>query len=184
MRPVPLLIAVSIAVVPMFTACSGGDESDSDAVSTTPGDTTVTTVTTLDSGTSPETANATDADQQSDTTPAPPTVPTTEPAASFFGSFATVIVQHTAETGDGIRPLLEWDAVLDADHYGVYLYAPSGATYWAWRGTETSVFVGGATQIREDAAGPSIADGMSWAVIAFDADLLPLAASPLRPIAP
>ena len=114
-----------------------------------------------------------------------PTPTTTEQAAdAFFGDFDTVISQATDESGGGIRPLLEWTAVPSADHYGVYVYAPSGATYWAWRGDNTSVFVGGATQIREDAPGPSVSDGMTWAVVAFDANLLPIGASAIRPIAP
>lgn len=116
---------------------------------------------------------------------APATVPdTTTLAVSFYGDFDTVIVQRTEESGGGTRPLLEWEAVPDADHYGVYLYAPSGAAYWAWRGSKTEVYVGGAEQIRDDAAGPSVAEAMSWVVVAYDADLLPIAVSPMRSISP
>ncbi|HUG48045.1 MAG TPA: hypothetical protein VMP67_06495 [Candidatus Limnocylindria bacterium] len=90
----------------------------------------------------------------------------------------------TPTSGGGSRPLLEWEPVADADHYGAYVYAPEGIIYWAWAGRETSVHVGGEPQLREGAPGPSIVDGMTWAVIAYDPDLIPIAVSELRPISP
>ena len=66
----------------------------------------------------------------------------------------------------------------------MFLYAPSGEVYWSWAGTATQVHVGGEPQLHEGASGPSVIEGMSWAVIAYDADLLPIAVSEQRPISP
>ena len=90
----------------------------------------------------------------------------------------------TPTSGSGRRPLLEWTPVAGADHYGAYLYAPSGAIYWAWSGRRTAIHVGGEPQLRDRAAGPSVSRGMTWAVIAYNADMLPIAASELRSISP
>jgi hypothetical protein len=154
-------------------ACSSGDDDGAAAPESS------ITSSTSDAPTSTEAETESTIESTASTAPQ-----TTIPAASFYGSFDTVIVQRTEVTGVGIRPLLEWEAVPGVDHYGVYLYAPSGAAYWAWRGSETQVYVGGAEQIRADAAGPSVTEGMNWAVVAYDAELLPIAASPMRPISP
>jgi hypothetical protein len=114
-----------------------------------------------------------DATDSPDGTPAP-----------LFGGIAARVVLLTPISGGGTRPLLEWEPIPDADHYGAYVYAPDGSIYWAWTGRQTSVHVGGEPQLREGAAGPSVVDGMSWAVIAYDAELLPMAVSELRPISP
>ena len=116
-------------------------------------------------------------------TPLPSALP--EPTrASLFAGFDEEVVQLSPESGQGIRPLLEWEAVDGADHYALFLFAPDGAAYWAWMGPQTSVHVGGEPQLREGAPGPSIIDGMSWLVFAYDEGGLPIAMSPVRPISP
>lgn len=90
----------------------------------------------------------------------------------------------TPTTGGGTRPVLEWEGVEEADRYGVYLYDPEGKLFWSWQGRETSIPVGGRPRLVEDALGPRVAEGMTWIVIAFDADQMPVAAGGPRAIAP
>lgn len=90
----------------------------------------------------------------------------------------------TPSSGGGLRPLLEWESVSGADHYGAYVYAPDGSIYWAWTGRATQVHVGGEPRLEDRAPGPSVIDGMSWAVIAYDAEMLPIAVSGRQPIGP
>ena len=114
-------------------------------------------------------------------------LPTETPSPSNqidFLEYLDRITLITPLSGGGTRPVMEWEPFEGADRYGVYLYAPGDRLYWSWQGRETSVPVGGFPQLREDALGPSIADGMTWMVIAYDADQFPLAASELRPISP
>ena len=107
-----------------------------------------------------------------------------EPAQPEYLSFLDPVALLTPTSGGGTRPILAWEPVPGADRYGVYLYAPSGRLYWSWQGRETSVPVGGLPQLREDAIGPSVVDGMTWTVIAYDADQFPLAAGGPRAIGP
>jgi hypothetical protein len=118
-----------------------------------------------------------------DVSPAPTTTVPEPSAAPFFEGLGDVI-QTSPESGGGIRPLLDWEPVEGADHYAVVLYAPDRDAYWAWFGADTAVHVGGEPLLRDDAPGPSIVEGMSWLVIAYDAGGLPVAISPTRPIAP
>lgn len=108
------------------------------------------------------------------------------PAAGepLFGDFETLIALRTPTSGGGGRPLLEWEGLDGADHYAVYLYAPDGRIYWAWMGRETAIHVGGEPRLREGAPGPNVVAGMTWAVVAYDADLLPITTSEVRPISP
>jgi hypothetical protein len=92
------------------------------------------------------------------------------------------IVQLTPLAGGGPRPSLDWEPVEGAIRYDVTLYAPDGIGYWAWHGPETSVVVG--ELATPDQSGPRVSPGMSWALLAFDADGLPIASSALRPIDP
>jgi hypothetical protein len=126
--------------------------------------------------------------------------PTTTEAAGTTGAGATAVPPPsgppllagvdgtmtllTPTSGEGIRPLLAWAPVSTADHYALFLYAPSGEVYWSWSGTATEVHVGGEPQLRDGASGPSVVEGMSWAVIAYDAGMLPIAASEIRPVSP
>lgn len=130
------------------------------------------------------------------TTSAGATAPTTTTAAATTTTAApapegdmllaglTPITMTTPAEGGSIRPELAWEPIEGADHYAVYLYAPDGRIYWTWRGYETSVPVGGRPALPDAATGPSVIAGMSWAVIAYDADLLPIGSSVLAPISP
>ncbi len=94
--------------------------------------------------------------------------------AGCSGSFDQLIdIEAQAGQSSG-RPQLAWSAVEGVDHYGVYVNASSGQIYWAWQGYETSVALGGNIG---DAAGPSASEGMTWAVVAYDAALLPITVS-------
>lgn len=63
------------------------------------------------------------------------------------------------------------------------VFGPDDAPYWSWEGAEPSVGVGGA-DLPDEAAGPAISEGMSWVVVAHDADGAPIALSEQRPISP
>lgn len=166
---IPLLVAVLTV-----GSCSGGDDS-AVVAETTSG------VTSLPSAV-PAVATSTAA--PSTAQPAEPAPTTTTRPPPHFGAFDQTIDLLTPPDGSGIRPELRWSAVGGADHYGVYLYAPDGSIYWSWSGRATAVPVGGEPRLVDSAPGPSVVDGMTWAVIAYDADLLPLAISPLGAIAP
>lgn len=171
-----LLTAVAVA------SCS----SDDDTTATTAPTTTV----------APEPDESTD--DETDGDPAPPTTGAVddaedgtaedeaahEPGEPALPGLGGVVELTTATAGGGARPLLEWAAVDGADHYGVYVYAPDDAIYWVWQGTATAVHVGGADQLPDTAAGPQVTAGMTWAVVAYDAEQLPIASSERRPIAP
>ena len=185
-----LCAVLSFAVV---SACSGSDSSDeADEVTTplaTPADATDTTEqvgsdsdsdSDSDEGVT-ETADVetTDAADEPTAETAPPA---TEPPAApepLFGTGDNLIGLETADGEFEGRPMLSWTPVDGADHYGVYVYAPDGQIYWAWRGRETSTPLGGDIG---NAAGPVAAEGMTWAVIAWDADLLPITVSLVEPL--
>jgi predicted small secreted protein len=90
----------------------------------------------------------------------------------------------TPTSGGGIRPTLEWASVEGAAHYIVSVRTPEGEGYWAWRTEDTSVPVGGLPRLNEQAAGPSIAEGMKWFVVALDESDSIIAVSNHRPISP
>jgi hypothetical protein len=173
-----------LAFALVAAACSGGggdadSEASPDIDPPAEQDSTATTPVSDEEATDPTTPTgppATTPDSTPGTTPI-----STEP---LFGQFDQSIELLTSSEGGGIRPILEWTEVAGVDHYGVYLYAPNGAIYWAWRGRTTSIVVGGEPRLADAAAGPSVSDGMTWAVVAYDADLLPLAVSPAAPISP
>jgi hypothetical protein len=90
---------------------------------------------------------------------------------------------ETPVSGEGPRPELRWSPVDDASSYLVVLRADvDGAASWAWRGTATSVPVGPVEQ--PGLGAPEVREGMTWSVLAFDADDEPVAQSLERPIAP
>jgi hypothetical protein len=105
------------------------------------------------------------------------TPPTTEPPAEDDAGLPS-IEGLTAAEGAGLQPLLQWEPVSGAATYDVVLYDPAGAAYGAWSGTAAAVVVG------DGAVDPTIAEGMSWAVLAYDDDGAPVAASAQLPIAP
>ena len=107
-----------------------------------------------------------------------------EPAQPEFLSYLDPVMLLTPASGGGTRPILAWEPIPGVDRYGVYLYAPSGRLYWSWQGRETEIPVGGVPRLREDAIGPSVVDGMTWIVIAYNPDQLPIASGGPRPIGP
>ncbi|MGA9191965.1 MAG: hypothetical protein WBZ24_09550 [Anaerolineales bacterium] len=130
----------------------------------------------------------------STSTSEPSLAPSAVPAASptqpqesgpvGFLDFLPSMTLTTPTSGGGIRPVLAWDPVDGAAWYGVYLYAPNQELYWSWQGRETSVPVGGRPKLNDDSLGPSVVEGMTWNVIAYDANNLPVASGGPRPIAP
>jgi hypothetical protein len=113
---------------------------------------------------------------------APPASATGPSRAAELGLMDIELLTPTE--GGGRRPALEWAAVPDAAHYHVFVRAPSGRVYWAWRTSDTSVPVGGVPQLVDGAAGPSISNGMTWSVSAVDAEGKVIGLSGHRPIAP
>lgn len=91
----------------------------------------------------------------------------------------------TPTSGVGIKPLFEWSPVQGAVNYSLYLQFPNGQPYWAWSGSVTSIYLGGTdSQPPDDAAGPILQKGMSWSVIAFDAENNIIASSVVQEISP
>lgn len=114
---------------------------------------------------------------------------TTEPAVevdpryeALIGALGSIELT-TDESGGGDRPVLSWEPVADAANYRVVVLDADGQPYWGWTTTETELVVG-AVERPEGAPGPRIAEGMSWSVIADDADGIPIAVSARQPIAP
>lgn len=182
--------AVVAAVVLLVTGCSGDDDAEVSSSGTSAADGEADDAPAgADSGSPATTAPLTDdADGTANpttvpTTTAPATVPTTAPTPLVDGVEATIELLAPV-SGSGPRPLLEWAAADGAAMYTVAVYAPDGAPYWTWTGPETSVHVGGNPQLADGEPGPSVSDEMSWAVMAFDADMVPVAVSNRRPIAP
>ena len=90
----------------------------------------------------------------------------------------------TPMSGGGTRPILEWETVDGAAGYDVALNGPGGGIYWAGWATGTSIPVGGEPLIDPEFSGPSVSEGMTWSVAAYDADGYLVAISAMRPIAP
>lgn len=182
MRPNRRLIPIAVVALTAFgllAACSSGDDSPAATGPATTEPATsqpdTTPATTAPATTAPATT------QPATTQPATTTEP--EPGPPRLAGLAEIELT-TAHRGGGQRPLLEWSAVEGADTYGVYLYAPDETIYWSWQGGERSVFVGGENQLPDSVSGPSVIDGMTWSVVAYDAALVPVGSSELRPIAP
>ena len=171
-------IILSITLMPIAVACSSAEETSGSVAE--PGSTEPPTSTAPDTPSTMTTAGSTTSVPASEDDPSVP-VETQPPLFDGLGRTVTLL---TPESGSGIRPLLEWEPVDGADYYSLFLYAPSGRVYWGWAGRGNAVHVGGEPQIQEDRPGASIVDGMSWAVIAYDAESLPIAVSPQRPISP
>ncbi len=86
--------------------------------------------------------------------------------------FPELVVQPTEA---GPRPLLAWDAVEGAANYQLVVLDADGTAYWAWSGTETSVFLGGMEN--QNAVGAWVFEPLTWVVAAEDADGATLAMS-------
>ena len=157
-----LLILLSVLMVLILTGCGQADIS-------APGEGTVPAESNQDSTNSPA---------------APTSEPVEDSSPSDFLEHLDRITLLTPTSGSGPRPTLEWEAVDGADRYGVYLYAPGGELYWSWQGRETEIPVGGRPRLVDDALGPRVIDGMTWTVIGFNADQVPVAAGGPQSIAP
>ena len=97
-----------------------------------------------------------------------------------FAALDVPIIGITSGTGgQGSRPVLAWVPVDDAAHYEVSLFAPSGEMYWAWSGATPAIPVGGEPLLGPNSAGPAVIEGMSWYVLAIDAEGLIIGQSPL-----
>lgn len=167
-------VAILVMVLAM-AACGGSDDggaADGATVST--------------DGTSGATATTPSSnDSTTETTAAPTTTIDVSTLPSIAADIdVPAIEQLTAVSGGGSRPMLEWTALDGADRYFVFVNAPSGGVYWAWRTSETAVPVGGFPQLDEDAAGPAVSEGMTWVVMALDAEGNVVGISPRRPISP
>lgn len=184
---------VAVAVGLVLTACGGEDTTGvAETMATAPSTTASTSGEPETSAPGPETS----APQSEttfpngggvETTGAPATPEPADPVEQGEPLFAGLDGQLdlvTPTSGGGIRPELEWEPFPGADHYSLYLYAPDGSVYWVWSGMGTSVHVGGEPQLRDGAPGPSVIGGMSWAVMAHDANQIAIAVSARRSISP
>ncbi len=109
--------------------------------------------------------------------------PSGEPFLPFSG--LTSIQLLTPSSGAGIKPLFEWSPIDGAAQYSLFLQFSDGQPYWTWTGTSTSIYLGGTdSPPPEDAAGPILEDGMSWSIIALDAQGNIIATSALQLISP
>lgn len=90
----------------------------------------------------------------------------------------------TPTSGGGTRPAFEWEPVDGAFMYSVVLRGPAGRGYWGWEGRETSIHLGGEPVIEEGKPGPSLVEGMSWQVSAYNDDFDMIALSGRRSIGP
>lgn len=140
------------AVMVILMACGGGD---ADPTTTGPSPTSATT------GPAP--------DETSTTSPRV----LTSPIAEDVGLESMVILTPTEGVGE--RPDLAWEPVEGASTYRVTVLTPDGSFYWGWLGPETSVPLGGFPKLIDGATGPRVVSGMTWTVVAFDADMVPLA---------
>lgn len=87
-------------------------------------------------------------------------------------------VKIKAKARDGERPRFSWKAVGDAVDYALVVQTLKGKPYWAWRGTETTVFLGGVDEPSKDAGGPLLTKAAQWQVVAYAEDGRIVGASP------
>jgi hypothetical protein len=136
-------------------------------------------------------ATTTDGDTESASTTAavtPQTTTTSEPEPEgplyIEGIVLPSVTLLTATSGGGERPLLDWEPVDGAAWYQAIVVTSGGDTYWTWPTEDTAVFVSGVESDVTTSPGPRIAQGMTWAVLAFDDTNLLIAQSNHRPIEP
>lgn len=196
----PVRVLLATVIIALLGACSGSDDSavtlDTSAPTATTGTepsstteasddieapTPTPTTTPADDIEAPTTTPADDqpADETTDTTIEAPTT-----TVGVIDGVEDTIELLTPVAGSGIRPRLEWASVEGASHYMVVVDAPDGSPYWTWTGEATAVHVGGDPVLEDDRPGPSIIDGMTWGVVALDDEIVPVAYSERRPIAP
>jgi hypothetical protein len=151
-------IALALALILTVAACGDDDTTDTteSGGTTLPG--AATTTTTTDG-----------------------TITTTTTAAEPFlpGLGLETIVQATATSGGGPRPLLAWEPLDGAASYTVVVFDADGSPWWSWQGEETEVHLGG-FQTDAEIGGPTAGAGVTWVVYAYDADGLTIGVSPLR----
>ena len=153
-------LTVALTVAALLAACTSGGPDDEAA---------------------PERATASVAVSSPSAAPEVTEEPT--PFLLAYGIDVGLVELTTPVAGGGPRPVLAWEPVDGAEVYAVVVHDVDGAPYWGWELEETSVRLG--LEDRPDTApGPRAAEGMTWSVVAYDADWLPLAASERRPIAP
>jgi len=87
-------------------------------------------------------------------------------------------VKIKAKANDGERPKFSWPAVGDAVEYSLVVQTLKGKPYWAWRGEETTVYLGGVDKPSKNASGPIITKAAQWQVIAYAQDGNIVGASP------
>jgi hypothetical protein len=79
-------------------------------------------------------------------------------------------------SGVGIRPRLEWQEIPGAISYAIVIFEPDGTPYWAWPTAQTWVYVAGIDEpLPEENEGPILIEGMTWQVVAYDAEETPIA---------
>jgi hypothetical protein len=94
----------------------------------------------------------------------------------------TIVVLGPPESEAGEVPLFEWEPVTGAATYDVSVVGPEGPL-WAWRGDETKIHLGGLPFERPPGwAGPVIAGGSCWSVIALDGEGRLMAVSEFLPV--
>jgi len=145
---------VALLALAMVLAACGGDSSSPTTTGGT--DTTGGSVTTGGGATATTTTTAVES-----------------PLASEVGLESMVLLTPTEGVGE--RPDFAWEPVAGAVRYQVTVLTADGALYWAWSGEETSVPLGGFPKLVDGAAGPRVVSGMTWTVVAFDGDMIPLA---------
>jgi hypothetical protein len=87
--------------------------------------------------------------------------------------------------GVGERPRFEWQSIDGASYYGIVIYTPDDTPYWAWRGREPWVYLGGIEEALPDInEGPILIEGMTWRIVAYNEQDVPIATGGPWAIAP
>ncbi len=82
------------------------------------------------------------------------------------------------------RPRFVWPALADATEYALVVQNLKGRPYWAWRGPDTSVYLGGVDKPSADAVGPRLTKPAQYQVVAYAADGSIVGASKWRIVEP
>jgi len=193
-RCLAALVGTALTVA-LVAGCSGSRSgstsdaparSDSDAVTTSaaptgPGSTSGPATSTIPHGSpSPAGSAVSPAGSPNVSTSAAP------PIGQDIGfGLPAVDVTGPPTTGAGTRPTFSWKPYPGATGYLLTVGTATDGPLWAWRGSETSVILGGwPTQPPPAAPGPLVSDGDSWLVGALNAQGDLIAVSPIRPVAP